>query len=198
MQGVFLWSLVATDVCSGWTEAVASGGTRAVPGGRGLGGDPPPVPHPDQGDRLGQRQRLHQRDAAGLLPATEVGVHTVAGLPEERPGLDRAEERRGRPALRRLRASRGDGGGPVPGPTVPVRAAVRELLPAVDEAAFQDPQRGPRSRRPTTSRPLPASVCWGTPRSRRRSKRSYGPSRAGWIRWSCCTASGTPRLPWRH
>jgi hypothetical protein len=23
MQGVFLWSLVATDVCSGWTEAVA-------------------------------------------------------------------------------------------------------------------------------------------------------------------------------
>src|SRR5207253_11077399 len=23
MQGTFLWSLVATDVCSGWTEAVA-------------------------------------------------------------------------------------------------------------------------------------------------------------------------------
>ena len=23
MQGTFLWSVVATDVCSGWTEAVA-------------------------------------------------------------------------------------------------------------------------------------------------------------------------------
>ena len=25
MQGTFLWSLLATDVCSGWTEAVARG-----------------------------------------------------------------------------------------------------------------------------------------------------------------------------
>jgi hypothetical protein len=55
-----------------------------------------------------------------------------------------------------------------------------------------------RSRRPTTSRPPPASACWGTLRSRRQSKRPYGLSKAGWTRWSCCTASGTPRLPWRR
>jgi hypothetical protein len=79
-----------------------SGGAGAVPGGRGPGGDPSPVPRPDQGDRLGQRQCLHQRDAAGPLSAAEAGVHALAGLPEERLGLDRAEERCSREALRRL------------------------------------------------------------------------------------------------
>src|SRR5437016_1237655 len=76
----------------------------------------------------------------GLRPATEVGVHTLAGLPEERPSLDRAEEWCGRAALRRLSASRRDGSGTGPRSAVPGRAAVRELLPALDEVAFQDPR----------------------------------------------------------
>ena len=81
-----------------------------------------------------QRQRVHQRDAARVLPAARDRVHAVAAVSEERPGVGRAEERRGGAPARRLwPARRGRRGGGARATLLGV-AALCELLPAVVQA----------------------------------------------------------------
>ena len=67
VTGSYISSLVVTDVCSGWTEAIpllAREQTLVVDGtGSGL----PHLPGSDPWHKLRQRQRVHQRDSAGIL-----------------------------------------------------------------------------------------------------------------------------------
>jgi hypothetical protein len=137
MQGVFLWSLVATDVCTGWTEAVAlvAREPSLVVAGREVIRRQFPVPI--KGIDADNDSAFINETLLAYCQQQQLEF-TRARLPEERSGLDRAEERCGRPALRRLSASCGRSGGSVSGSTVPVRATVRELLPAVNAVAFQD------------------------------------------------------------
>ena len=102
MAGSFIHSLVATDVCSGWTEAIPlpCQGTVAR-GGRNRSYRPTATgTHP--GNRHRQRQRLYQRDTPNSLPACEDRVHAVETVSEKRPGLDRTKERFGNPPLHRI------------------------------------------------------------------------------------------------
>ncbi len=107
MEGRFLWTLVATDIATGWSDclplhsrdwnlgdggAAAAGGAAAVPAAR---------------DRRGQRQCLYERPAGELVrevPAPDRS-DLFTGLPEKRPGLVRAEDRDADPPGDRLPAA---------------------------------------------------------------------------------------------
>ena len=97
--GSMIHSLVATDICTGWTAGGATAGPGAIPGGGRTGGHRTAAALPCQRHRLGQRQRIHQRNSHPVLRRAGHRVHPVPALPQERPGLDRAEERRRGPPL---------------------------------------------------------------------------------------------------
>ena len=93
-------------------------GQGAVSGGLGPGGHRQAAAVPGPRDRFGQRQRLCQPDPDGILCWPWNRVHPLQGLPQERPGMDRAEERFGSPPVRRPRTLLGpdrwtDDGSPV-------------------------------------------------------------------------------------
>ncbi len=67
LWGSMIHSLVATDICTGWTEAVPLLAREQVPGGGRTGGHRATVALPRQRHRLGQRQRVHQRNADQVL-----------------------------------------------------------------------------------------------------------------------------------
>ncbi len=94
MRGVFLWSLVATDVCSGWVEMlplVAREQSLVVEGLSVLR---------RANSRCRSAGSIRTMTAAfinetllRLLPGAEARIHPFASVPEERPSLDRAKER---------------------------------------------------------------------------------------------------------
>ena len=92
LSGSFIHSLVATDICTGWTEAVPLLAKEQSLIVEGLGSHWAAVAFPHPWHRLGQRQRVHQRDADQVLCGSRYRVHPVASIPQQRPGLDRAEE----------------------------------------------------------------------------------------------------------
>src|SRR6266478_6173027 len=106
---------------AGARTAAADGGAERIAQGAAV--------HPA---RVGyrQRQRVHERDRAGLLREGRGGVHALPPLSQERPGLGRAEERRCGPADGRLPPLRGPGSSGSPGAIICGDAAVREFLPA--------------------------------------------------------------------
>lgn len=65
---------------------------RSTAGWHRADGDQRGVSRPDQGHRLRQRRRVHQRPAAPLLRAGEDHLHPVAGRAQERRRTCRAEE----------------------------------------------------------------------------------------------------------
>ena len=85
--------LAATDVCTGWTEALSTSGQGTVPGGLRSGSHWTADTSSDKGNRLGQRQCLHQPEADTVVRGTRNRVHTFLGLLQERPGLNRGEQR---------------------------------------------------------------------------------------------------------
>ena len=94
LVGSVIHRQVATEVCTGWTGAVSTSGQGTAPGGRGAGSRWSVDPASDNAHRLGQRRRLHQRDANKVVRGTRHRVQSFQGLRQERPGVGRAEEGR--------------------------------------------------------------------------------------------------------
>lgn len=140
-RGSFVQTLVVTDVATGWTECAPVLYRERTLLREVLGEVRRPMPFRSAGLRHGQRQRVHQRDPARLLPRRGDRVSRAADRAQVRPGVRRAEERRGRPAHRRLPPPRGLGrrGGAV--------AALRHdeavRLPALVQAGVQAARRCP-------------------------------------------------------
>ena len=67
VSGAFIHSLVATDVCSGWTEAVPLLAREQSLVVEGLEAISRCLPCPGPRHRLRQRQRVHQRDPGRVL-----------------------------------------------------------------------------------------------------------------------------------
>ena len=110
-------SLVATDICTGWTEAVpllAREQTLVLAGLEAIGRQLPcPVKGIDSdNDSVFINATLTQHCAERGIEFTR-----SPALPQERPGLDRAEERRRGPPLRRSRPLLRRGGRDRPWPT---------------------------------------------------------------------------------
>ncbi len=138
MRGVFLWSLVATDVCSGWVEMLPLVAREQSLVVEGLSVLRRQFPMPIRGIDSDNDSALHQRDTSRLLPGTEDRIYPFASLPEERPSLDRAKERRGYSAIRGLRALHGAGCRPVSRSSIPDGSSVRELFSAIVQAFVEN------------------------------------------------------------
>ena len=116
LSGSFVWSLVLTDIASGWTECVpllvreARLVVDALDHLRGA------LPFPLRGIDTDNGSEVPQRGVGGLLPGAGDRAHTVQGVSEERPGLGRAEERCRRSPDGRVRPPGGRAGGPGAGP----------------------------------------------------------------------------------
>ncbi len=111
---------------------------RAIPGRRGPLRSSAPIPMPIRGIDSDNDSGLHQRDTSRLLPGTEDRIYPFASLPEERPSLDRAKERRGYSAIRGLRALHGAGCRPVSRSSIPDGSSVRELFSAIVQAFVEN------------------------------------------------------------
>ena len=116
------------------------GGPGAVFGRRGLGGDAPSVPGADPRDRHGQLRRRSRRDTPGFLPGTASRIYTLPGLPEERSGLDRAEERLCHPSVRGRPAPLGLGCRSVFISPISDDTIVCQLFSTVVQTPVQDPR----------------------------------------------------------
>ena len=106
VAGSFIQTLTMVDVATGWTECLPlvtrEGGlvVEAMERAQSL------FPWLVLRRRLRQRQRVHERRRRPLVPRTEDRGDALARLQEERSGVRRAEERRGRAAAGRLRPLR--------------------------------------------------------------------------------------------
>jgi hypothetical protein len=121
MAGSHVHSLVLTDTASGWREAVA----MIV---RDAGWMPATTAH---------SSTIRRWAIAGATNSNSLGV-SVSRVPEERSGLDRAEQRRGGPANGRVWEAGGRAAGGGLEQVVRLRAAVRKLLPTILQADFED------------------------------------------------------------
>ena len=164
--------------------------SRAAAPRRGADGDARSAALPAARPRHRQRRRVHERDDRDLVLRGPGRVHALAALPQERPGLGRAEERRRRAPDGRIPPLRGRPGRRRAGPTVQVGAAVRELLPAFvptrreaprGRAGAQalrrthDPASAPARRQARAARAKPISCCCARlARGRRRRDRRGG------------------------
>ena len=91
LSGSFIHSLVATDICTGWTEAVpllAKEQSLIVEGLEAIGQR---LPFRIRGIDSDNDSAFHQRDANQVLCRSRYRVHPVPGISQQRPGLDRAE-----------------------------------------------------------------------------------------------------------
>ena len=102
MQGTFLWSLVATDVCSGWTEAVALVAREQSLVVEGLEVIRRQLPVPILGIDSDNDSAFINETLQGYCKKRQIEFTRSRAVPEERPGLDRAEERLGDPPVRGL------------------------------------------------------------------------------------------------
>ena len=141
LWGSMIHSLVATDICTGWTEAVpllAREQSLVVARLEAIGRQ---LPCPVKGIDSDNDSVFINDTLTQYCAERGIRVHPFPALPQERPGLDRAEERRGGPPLRRSRpllrrGSRTDHGPPVRG-----GATVRELLPAIVQVGGENSAR---------------------------------------------------------
>ena len=135
VTGSYISSLVVTDVCSGWTEAIPLLVREQTLVVEGLEAVSRVFPVPIRGINSDNDSVFINETLAELLRGAGHRVHPLAGVPQERPGVDRAEERfRGTP-LRGTRALLGTDGRSDYGPPVWCDAVVREPLPALVPAA---------------------------------------------------------------
>ena len=83
MQGTFLWSLVATDVCSGWTEAVALVAREQTLVTEGLEVIRRQFPVPILGIDSDNDSAFINETLLAYCQRAAARVHALAGLPEE-------------------------------------------------------------------------------------------------------------------
>lgn len=194
VAGNFIQSLAVTDVATGRVEAVPLITREQSLATSALDATAQRLPVPIRGIGLGQRQRLHLRAADRLLPRPLDGVHSLARLPLQRPGLHRAEERGGHTSFRRSRPLQRSAGRAGPGPAADPGRAVREFLPALGQtgrqAAGGEPNR--ETLRPSADAlPAPAG-----PRQRRASDCSWPSANSTPSPCSAASARSGPR--WRR
>ena len=118
MQGTFLWSLVATDVCSGWTEAVPLVAREQFLVIEGLAVMRRQFPVPIRGIDTDNDSAFINETLQGYCQEQQLEFTRLAGLSEERSSLDRAEEWLGDSQVRGLPPLLGLGGRSVPGSPV--------------------------------------------------------------------------------
>ena len=141
MSGSFVYNLVATDVCTGWTEAVPLLAREQSLVVAGLEAIAAQLPSPSPRHRLRQSQRIHQRLTGAVLHPTWNRVHQVKGLPQERPGMVRAEKRFRCPEVHRAQPLLGSDRWRGYGPPVQGGKAACELPPALFKAAGEAARR---------------------------------------------------------
>ena len=127
MGGSFVYSLIASDVYAGWTEAVSLQAREQPLVVTGL--------EPSNHYTLTLNTVTHP-----VLRRPGHRVHPFPSLPEEQPGLGRAEEWGRDPTVSGPRALLGPGGGTDHSPPARCDAMVRELLPAIVQAGGENPQ----------------------------------------------------------
>ena len=99
--GSMIHSLVATDICTGWTEAVpllAREQSLVVAGLEAIGRQ---LPFPVKGIDSDNDSVFINATLTQYCAERGIEFTPFAALPQERPGLDRAEGRRRGPPLRR-------------------------------------------------------------------------------------------------
>ena len=146
LWGSMIHSLVATDICTGWTEAVpllAREQSLVVAGLEAIGRQ---LPFPVKGidsdnDSVFINETLTNETLTHYCAERGIEFTGSRPLPQERPGLDRAEERRGGPPLRRSRPLLRLGSRTNHGPPVWGGATVRELLPAIVQVGGENSAR---------------------------------------------------------
>ena len=103
-SGTFIHSLVVTDVSSGWTEAVPLLAREQSLVVEGLEAISRVFPVPVRGIDSDNDSVFINETLVGYCEHLGHRVHPLPCIPQERPGMDRAEERLGDPPLRRTRA----------------------------------------------------------------------------------------------
>ena len=99
MWGSFIYSLVDTDVCTGWTEAVPLLAREQNLVVAALGSHRQTIALSRARHRLRQRQRVHQRHPHRVLRRPGHRVHPFPSVPQERSSVGGAKERSGDPAF---------------------------------------------------------------------------------------------------
>src|SRR5581483_7373603 len=128
--GSYVHSLVLTDIASGWTEAIAMVVREQTLVTESVGEIHEAAVHGAWAG-CGQRQRVHQRHVGQLLSGQQNRAHQMSRVQEERSSVDRTKERRRDPAHGGLRKAGGHPDDSGFEQAVYLRAALRELLPAV-------------------------------------------------------------------
>ena len=175
MAGSFVWTLVLTDIASGWTECVPllvrEAGVVVDAVGRLRGA----LPFPLRADRHRQRQRVPQRRVDRLLQGARHRADVVQAVSEERSGLGRAKERRARPPTGGVWPSGRHARYRSAGPPVLGGVPVRERVPAVVQARRENTGRRGRRPRPQALPRAGDAVC-AVARLGHGSRRDEGPS----------------------
>lgn len=104
-EGNFVHSLTLTDIHSGWTECAALVVREQTLVVEGISMIRYQLPFVLRGLDTDKQRRVHERDLTVLLSRAGVALDLLARLPQERPGLGRAEQWRGVSSFGRLRAA---------------------------------------------------------------------------------------------
>ena len=132
--GSFAHTLVLTDIASGWTECVALAVREGSLVVEALERLRTTMPFPLLGFDTDNGGEVINEAVLAYCTGARIEFTRIAPVPQERPGVGRAEERIRRSAPGRLSAARGDRCDRSALATLRRIAAVRELLPAVVQA----------------------------------------------------------------
>jgi hypothetical protein len=195
MQGTFLWSLVATDVCSGWTEVVALVAREQSLVVEGLGVVRSQLPVPVRGidsdnDSAFINETLQEYCASR-------GIEFTRSRPYRKNDQAWVEQKNG--AVVRRFVGHGRLSGLIAAQCLGrlygyVRSYVNYFQPSFK--LLSKTRDGAKSRRRTTSPRRPATASWHIPRSRPRPRRHSGRNWPRSIHWRCCIRSATANPPW--
>jgi hypothetical protein len=197
MAGEYLHSLVATDVCSGWVEAVpllAREQTLAVAGLMRIREQMPVTTLGIDSDNDGA---FINETVASYCQAE--GLAFTRSRPHHKNDQSWIEQKNGAVIRRMVGHERFSG--------IVAGQALAQLLAAVRlyvnffQPSFKLRERiraGAKVKKRITRQPRPATGCWRTRELRNTSRRRYGRSGTGWTRWNCCNGSGRGRPRWRR
>ena len=131
VTGSYISSLVVTDVCSGWTEAIPLLAREQSLVVTGLEAVSRIFPVPIRGINSDNDSVFINETLLNYCEERDIKLTRSPCVPQERPGVDRAEERLGHTPLRRTRTLLRSNGRSDDGTPVRCDASVCEPLPAI-------------------------------------------------------------------
>jgi hypothetical protein len=194
MQGNFLWSLVATDVCSGWTEAIPLLAREQSLVAEGLTVIRRQIPIPVLGIDSDNDSAFINETL--LAYCQEQKLEFTRSRAYQKNDQAWVEQKNGAVVRRFVGYDRLAGvlaGQCLSGLLQVVRLYVNHFQPSFKLRSKT--RQGAKVKRPIIPRPLPALACWRIPGSRTRSKSDCGQRGRDWI---CCTAYARARRLWQH